>query len=70
MNKEEQKVLNKNDACYSYNYCCEHKGANVNLHEDIIIKSNDIFYIYMFAIDIKNSNKEKLFRKILELNDL
>lgn len=103
MNIKEQKVLDKNNARASYDYCLRNKDANISLHEDIIIKSNIAYYIYRFAFDIKgfdvewidiskledaiiktsnshyiycfgkyidSADKDKLFRKILELNDL
>lgn len=103
MNKKEQEVLDKNSARDSYIYCYNNEDANINLHEDIIIKVNNAYYIYRFAFDIKgfdvewdnlnkledaiiksndavyiyhfakylnNSDKDKLFKGLLELNNL
>lgn len=70
MNKEEQEVLNRNNTEASYHYCFINKIASISLHEDIICKSNNIEYIYCFGRYIKQSNKEKLFRRLLVLNDL
>ena len=46
------------------------KHADVNKAERLVLNYNDYQIIYYFAGYIKQSNKEKLFRKLLELNDL
>lgn len=69
MNKEEQYILNENDPWESYKYCMKNEDANISLHEDVIIKSDNVGYNYYFAKYIKKSNKERLFKRLLELND-
>lgn len=69
MNKEEQAILAKNDPWESYKYCMKNEDANISLHENIIIKSDNVGYNYYFAKYIKKSNKERLFKRLLELND-
>jgi hypothetical protein len=67
----EQEILNLNDPHQSFWYCYYiNKDANINAHQDIIINSNSIHYCYLFAKDIKSSNKELLFEKLLKYKDL
>lgn len=70
ISKEEQEVLAKNKAFYSYDYCCHNKEANISLHEDIIIKSNDPYYMLHFAEDVKEANISKLEEAIIKTNNI
>lgn len=70
MNLKEQAILAKNDPWESYKYCKRNEDANISLHEDVIIKSDNVGYNYYFAKYIKKSNKERLFKRLLELNNL
>ena len=46
------------------------KYADINKAEELVLSYNDSGITYNFAYCIKQSNKEKLFIKLLELNNL
>jgi hypothetical protein len=68
MNTEEE-ILKLKNSYSSYCYCIDNEEtANIKAHEQIIIdsKNSDCDYCYYFARDIKNSNKELLFKALLQ----
>lgn len=71
LSKREQEVLNKNDPNSSYYYCLMHSEiADVSAHEKIILTTTDCSLLYNSALSIHKLNKEKLFERLLELNNV
>ena len=70
MTLTEEDVLKSNSVWNSYSFCIQNQNtANVEAHEKIIIDSKRYGYYYWFARDIKNSNKELLFKELLSSAD-
>jgi len=46
------------------------KGINIKENEQIVIESKNHIYIFKFAIYIEKSNKQKLLKALLDLNDV
>ena len=60
----------KVDKVYSvYAFAKDLASFNIDITklEDFIIKSNDYYYIYLFYQNVKNANKERLRKKLLEV---
>ena len=43
-----------------------YKGINIKENEQMVLESKSIAFCYYFARDVKDSNKEELFKVVLE----